>query len=222
MTSTTTVTVLFTDVVGNTALRQRLGDAAAERALQDHNKLVRDQIGSSGGREVKTIGDSFMVAFDSARKAVDCAIAIQRALADRNRGNPGEQVQVRIGINAGEATEEQGDLFGTAVNAAKYIEGKAQPDEILVPETVKALSGPVKALTFVARGRFRLKGFPERWRLYEVVWREEAPAAPAYLERTPFVGRETERAELRRCLDQVAGGHGALVMIGGEPGVGKT
>ena len=122
-------------------MRQRLGEPAAERVLQDHNKLVRDQIGPCGGREVKTIGDSFMVAFDSARKAVDCAIAIQRALADRNRTNPGEQVQVRIGINTGEATEEQGDLFGTAVNAAKYIEGKAQRDQILVPETVKALIG---------------------------------------------------------------------------------
>ncbi len=222
MTNTTTVTVLFTDVVGNTALRQRLGDAAAERVLQDHSKVIRDQIGPCGGREVKTIGDSFMVAFDSARKAVDCAIAIQRALADRNRGNPGEQVQVRIGINAGEATEEQRDLFGTAVNAAKYIEGKAQPDQILVPETVKALIGPVKDLTFVDRGRFRLKGFPERWRLYEVVWQKEATAAPALVERTPFVGREAERADLRRLLDQTARGQGALVMIGGEPGVGKT
>jgi class 3 adenylate cyclase/tetratricopeptide (TPR) repeat protein len=222
MTSTTTVTVLFTDVVGNTALRQRLGDAAAELVLRDHSKVIRDQIGPTGGREVKTIGDSFMVAFDSARKAVDCAIAIQRALADRNRGSPDEQVQVRIGINAGEATEEHGDLFGTAVNAAKYIEGKAQPDQILVPETVKALIGPVKDLAFVDRGRFRLKGFPERWRLYEVVWREGAPAAPAYLERTPFVGRETERAELRRLLEGALRGQGALAMIGGEPGVGKT
>jgi len=76
----------------------------------------------------------------------------------------------------------------------------------------------------VDRGRFRLKGFPERWHLFEVVWQEEPPAttAPLLVERTPFVGREAERAELRRCLDQVAGGHGALVMIGGEPGVGKT
>jgi class 3 adenylate cyclase len=63
MTNTSTVTVLFTDVVGNTALRQRLGDAAAERVLQDHSKVIRDQIGPAGGREVKIIGDSFMVAF---------------------------------------------------------------------------------------------------------------------------------------------------------------
>src|SRR3990170_8179356 len=96
VTNTTTVTVLFTDVVGNTALRQRLGEAAAERALQAHNKLVRGQIGPGGGREVKTIGDSFMVAFDSARKAVDCAIAIQRALADRN-----SRVGAPLGVKGG-------------------------------------------------------------------------------------------------------------------------
>ena len=177
MTSTTTVTVLFTDVVGNTALRQRLGDAAAERALQAHNKLIREQIGPSGGREVKTIGDAFMIAFPSTRKAVDCATAIQRALGARNRANADAQVQVRIGINAGEATEEAGDLCGTAVNVAKYVEAKAQPEQILVTETIKALIGPVQDIHFVDRGRFRLKGFTERWHLYEVPWLDEAAAA---------------------------------------------
>jgi len=168
MTSTTTVTVLFTDV---------LGDAAAERALQAHNKLIREQIGPSGGREVKTIGDAFMIAFPSTRKAVDCATAIQRALGARNRGNADAQVQVRIGINAGEATEEAGDLSGTAVNVAKYVEAKAQPEQILVTETIKALIGPVQDIHFVDRGRFRLKGFTERWHLYEVPWLDEAAAA---------------------------------------------
>jgi class 3 adenylate cyclase len=172
MTSTTTVTVLFTDVVGNTALRQRLGDAAAERALQAHNKLIREQIAPSGGREVKTIGDAFMIAFPSARKAVDCAVAIQRALGARNRANPDAQVQVRIGINAGEAAEEEGDLSGTAVNVAKYVEAKAQPEQVLVTDTIKALIGPVQDIHFIDRGRFRLKGFTDRWHLYEVPWRD--------------------------------------------------
>jgi tetratricopeptide (TPR) repeat protein len=132
-------------------------------------------------------------------------------------------VQVRIGLNTGEAIQEEADLFGEAVDAAARIMAKAEGGQILVSETVRAVIGSAKDLQFVDRGRFRLKGFPERWRLYEAAWRKEAPTAgPAVAERTPFVGRESERAKLRRCLDQVTRGRGALVMIGGEPGVGKT
>src|SRR3990172_5912396 len=222
MTSTTTVTVLFTDVVGSTDLRTSRGDAAALEIMHAHDDLVRQQIEQHSGQEVKTIGDSFMVAFGSARKAVDCAVAVQRALEEHNRRSPGQQVQVGIGLKTGEVVQEEDDLFGAAVDAAKRIESKAKGGQVLVSETVRAVIGSVKDLAFVDRGRFRLKGFPERWRLFEVVWQEETSAGPALSDRTPFVGREAERAELRRCLDQVAGGHGALVMIGGEPGVGKT
>src|SRR3970040_1577431 len=218
MTSTTTVTVLFTDVVGSTDLRTSRGDAAAQEIMHAHDDLVRQQIEQHSGQEVKSIGDSFMVALDSARKAVDCAVAVQRALEEHNRRSPGQQVQVRVGLNTGEVVQEGDDLFGAAVDAAKRIESKAEGGHILVSEAVRAVIGSVKDLQFVDRGRFRLKGFPERWRLYEVVWHEEPPAttAPLLVERTPFVCREAERAELRRCLDQVAAGHGAPRMIGGQ------
>jgi class 3 adenylate cyclase/tetratricopeptide (TPR) repeat protein len=218
-----TVTVLFTDVVGSTSLRTGRGDAAAHEVIHAHFDLVRQQIAQHSGQEVKTIGDSFMVAFASARKAVECAVAVQRALEEHNRRHPDQEVQVRIGLNTGEAIREEGDLFGSAVDAAARIIAKAEGGQILVSETVRAVIGSVKDLQFVDRGRFRLKGFPERWRLYEVAWRKEAPiAGPTVVERTPFVGREAERADLRRLLDQSIRGQGALVMIGGEPGVGKT
>jgi len=223
MTSTATVTVLFTDVVGSTSLRTGRGDAAAQEIIHAHNELVRQQVEQHSGQEVKTIGDSFMVAFASARKAVECAMAVQKALEEHNRRRPDQQVQVRIGLNTGEAIREEGDLFGSAVDAAARIIAKAEGGQILVSETVRAVIGSAKDLQFVDRGRFRLKGFPERWRLYEVAWRKEAPiAGPTVVERTPFVGREAERAQLRRLLDQAVRGKGALVMIGGEPGVGKT
>jgi len=153
---------------------------------------------------------------------VACAVGIQRALEQHNRQHPDQQVQVRIGLNTGEAIQEEADLFGQAVNAAARIAAKAKGGQILVSETVRGVMGRAKDVELVDRGRFRLKGFPERWRLFEVVWQEETAAAPALLERTPFVGRDAERAELRRCLDQAARGQGALVMIGGEPGVGKA
>jgi len=218
-----TVTVLFTDVEGSTDLTTRRGDEAAQEILRVQRELVRQQVERHSGHEVKSLGDGFMVAFASARRAVACAVGIQRALEQHNRRQPlDQQVRVRIGLNTGEVIQEEADLFGEAVNAAARIAAKAKGGQILVSEAVRAVLGRAKDVELVDRGRFRLKGFPERWRLFEVVWQEERAAAPALLERTPFVGREGERAELRRCLDQAARGRGVLVMIGGEPGVGKT
>jgi len=218
-----TVTVLFTDVEGSTDLTTRRGDEAAQAILRAQRELVRQQVEQHCGHEVKSLGDGFMVAFASARKAVACAVGIQRALEEHNRQHPDQQVQVRIGLNTGEAIQEEADLFGAAVDAAARIAAKAKGSQILLSEAVRGVLGRAKDVELVDRGRFRLKGFPERWRLYEVVWRKEAPiAGPTVVERTPYVGREAERAELRRLLDQSIRGQGTLVMIGGEPGVGKT
>ena len=218
-----TVTVLFTDVEGSTDLTTRRGDEAAQAILRTQRELVRQQVEEHCGHEVKSLGDGFMVAFALARKAVACAVGIQRALEEHNRQHPDQQVQVRIGLNTGEAIREEADLFGAAVDAAARIAAKAKGGQILLSDTVRGVLGRAKDVELVDRGRFRLKGFPERWHLYEVVWRKEAPIAGlALVERTPFVGREGERADLRRLLDQTVRGHGALVMIGGEPGVGKT
>jgi class 3 adenylate cyclase len=88
MTETTTVTVLFTDVVGSTRLRQHQGETAAHEIMNEHNEIVRRQIGEHAGQEVKTAGDSFMVAFDSARKAVECAVSVQHARDQEDRLRP--------------------------------------------------------------------------------------------------------------------------------------
>lgn len=119
---------------------------------------------------------------------------------------------------------EGDDLYGQAVHAAARIAAKGGGGEIFVSEVVKQLVGTSSEFSFRDRGRYRLKGFPERFRLYEVPWREEGEeGTPAlFAERTPYVGRETERAELVRLLDGALRGHGTLVLIGGEPGVGKT
>ncbi|UCD58880.1 MAG: AAA family ATPase, partial [Candidatus Hydrogenedentota bacterium] len=226
MPDTATVTVLFTDVVGSTQLRTSRGDESAHRILQAHEELVRREIEKSSGQEVKTIGDSFMVAFGSARGAVDCAVAVQHEVEEYNRNNPDQLLEVRIGLNTGEAIREKSDLYGAAVDAAARIMSKAAGGQILVSGAVRSVVGEEKDIMFTDRGPFWLKGFPERWRLYEVLWQEEKistiPAAPRIAERTPFVGRENERADLRRFLEGARGGHGSLVMIGGEPGVGKT
>jgi class 3 adenylate cyclase/tetratricopeptide (TPR) repeat protein len=218
-----TITVLFTDVEGFTDLTARQGDEAAQGILRAQRELVRQQVEAHSGHEVKSLGDGFMVAFASARRALACAVGIQRALAEHNRRQPvDKQVRVRIGLNTGEAIREEGDLFGEAVNAAARIAAKAKGGQILASDAVRAVVGRVKDAELIDRGRrFRLKGFSGRWRLFEVVWQETA-AGPPVMERTPFVGRQAERAELRRFLERTARGQGALVMIRGEPGVGKT
>ena len=218
------ITLLFTDVEGSTDLRTRLGDEAADALLRSHEGLVREQVAKHGGREVKALGDGFLVAFVSPRKAISCAVDIQRALDARNRSSEGE-VRVRIGINAGEVSEVAGDLFGAAVNAAARIAGKARGGQILIANVVKDLAGMRPDLSYVDRGLYWLKGFPERWRLFEVLRRAAGPVeeltAPA-LGKTPFIGRDAERSDLRRYVDQAASGRGGMVLIGGEPGVGKT
>jgi class 3 adenylate cyclase/tetratricopeptide (TPR) repeat protein len=227
-----TVTLLFTDVEGSTALRTGRGDETAHARLQTHVELVRRQLQEHRGHEVKTMGDGFMAAFASARAAVECAVGIQQRLDEDNRGHPAEHhVRVRAGLHTGEVVREdgpdgQGDLFGEAVNAAARIMAKATGGQILVSETLRGVLGHGRETELLDRGRFRLKGFPERWRLYEVLWRsKEEPAAavaPVLAERTPYVGREEERAELRRRMEQAIAGHGSIVLIRGEPGVGKT
>jgi class 3 adenylate cyclase/tetratricopeptide (TPR) repeat protein len=218
------VTILFSDVEASTDLRTERGDTVAHRILRSHEDGVRRGGAAHDGREIKALGDGFMVGFMSARKAVACAISIQEAMEERNIAAPGEELRVRIGINTGEVVVEGDDIYGQAVNAAARIATRAKGGEILVSEIVRQLAGSGPEFRFADRGRYRLKGFPDRWHLYGVVYDAARPAAagPGFAERTPFVGREAERAELRRLMAQVQAGTGALVMIGGEPGVGKS
>lgn len=163
------LTILFTDLAGSTALTQRLGDAAAQELLRAHNAIVRDRLREHGGTELKTTGDGFMASFPSASRALECAIAIQRALAEHNDGRSAEAIRVRIGINAGEPVSEESDLFGTAVQAAARIADRARPGQILVADVVRQLAAG-KPFRFNRIGSSRLKGFRERVRLFELAY----------------------------------------------------
>ncbi len=111
-----------------------------------------------------------MVSFGSVTAAMDCAIALQRAFAARNEGG-GEPLHVRVGLNAGEPVEEDGDLFGSTVILASRVAAQAGAGEILMPEPLRhLLSG--KSYVYADRGEAMLKGFEDAVRLYEVRWRE--------------------------------------------------
>ncbi len=163
-------TILFTDVEGSTALTQRLGDAKARELLREHERTVREALKAHGGSEVKTMGDGFMTSFSSASKALECAIAMQRAFAEHNESAE-EPIKVRVGLNAGEPIAEDDDLFGTAVNLAARIAAQAEGGEILASEAVRQIVAG-KKFPFSDRGETALRGFEDRVHIYQVSWRE--------------------------------------------------
>jgi class 3 adenylate cyclase len=165
-------TVLFTDLVGHTEMMRRLGDERGRDVLREHERITRDLLKQFGGAEVKTMGDGFMASFASVTKAVDCAIALQRAFSAWNEQDRAQQavpLHVRVGLNAGEPIEEDGDLFGSTVIMASRIAALASAGEILIPEPLRhLLSG--KSYVYADRGEVMLKGFEDPVRLYQVRW----------------------------------------------------
>jgi class 3 adenylate cyclase/pimeloyl-ACP methyl ester carboxylesterase len=161
--------VLFTDLVGHTEMMSRLGDQKGRDVLREHEAITRDVLIHHNGTEVKTMGDGFMASFGSVTQAVECAIALQQAFAERNERAP-EPLLVRVGLNAGEPIEEDGDLFGWTVIMASRVAAKAEAGEILASDVVRGLCSG-KGFLFADRGEYVLKGFEEPIRVYEVGWR---------------------------------------------------
>src|SRR5438445_2046087 len=214
------VAFLFTDIVGSTQLTDTLGDEGAQEIWRLHNLLVRTEVAGSGGSEVKTMGDGFMIAFPSASAALNCAVSVQRAILQHNQNNPTREFMVRMGINAGEAIPEEADFFGAAVIVAARINALAGGGEILISEAVKQLVQGMRGIEWKFKGEFQLKGLREAYRIYEVS--ESGQAEVLSLRRARFVGRERDLEALGSCLDEASGGSGLLAVIGGEAGVGKT
>lgn len=233
-----TQTILFTDLEGSTDLRVRLGDAVANEVFNEHDQLVRSQIEAGGGSDIKGLGDGFMALFTSANKAIETAVSIQRAIEERNAAHPEKPISVRIGLNSGDVTYGEGDAYGTAVHAASRVAAKAQGDQILISQVVFDLAGSLGPTKVADRGLFWLKGFPDRWRLYEVLWRANDgsgtrtprevrdasaqafdPSSPRSA--GPIVGRKRELRAIEEQLAATGSGLRALVLEG-EAGIGKT
>ncbi len=162
-----TVTIMFSDIEGSTEKMDRLGDKAWMDVLREHNIIVREQLKAHSGFEVKSEGDGFMVAFQSAGKALACAAAIQKTLAERNEG--AEPVKVCIGLHAGEVIKEGEDFFGRNVIMAARVASQAQGGEILASSVLKAL---VEG-SDVAWGEKRtvmLKGLSGEHEIWPVAW----------------------------------------------------
>jgi class 3 adenylate cyclase/tetratricopeptide (TPR) repeat protein len=221
-----TVTLLFTDLVGSTDLYDRLGDEAAEALCRAHFRLLRATVTRGCGQEVKQLGDGLMVAFDSAVDAVACAVAMQQAVHRHNQ-RPGEQLlEVRIGLNVGDPIREEDDYFGAAVNIAKRICDEAVGGQIVATDLVRNLVEPRRRHRFRPLGTHAIRGVRQPVALAEVVWEPRFPIpAPMALHLggdTPFVGRRDVLERLEQAWERAVGGERVLVLLTGEAGIGKT
>jgi eukaryotic-like serine/threonine-protein kinase len=167
-----TVTILFTDIEGSTELNERLGDRRWLELLRGHNAIVRGCVREHGGYEVKAQGDGFMIAYPSARRALECAIHMQRKLA-RADDAIAEQLRIRIGVHTGEALREGDDFFGQSVTLAARLGDEAQGGEVLTSQVVRELAGTGGEIEFEDAGEVRLKGLRAPQRVYRV--RSEGP-----------------------------------------------
>lgn len=162
-------TVLFTDIVDSTPIMRALGDAGWRDLLRTHESMTREALTHHAGTEIKTTGDGVMASFDSASRALECAIDLQRDLAAHNARDPERALTIRIGLNAGEPVADRGDLFGAAVTLAQRIQAEAQGGEILVSDVVRQLVAG-RNFAFAEGGEFVPKGFEEPVRVHKVVW----------------------------------------------------
>jgi adenylate cyclase len=171
--------IVFTDLVGYTALSQR-DEARALHLLKEHNDIVRSVLTKHRGREVKTIGDAFLLEFESALDATLCAIQIQQKLHAHNLAVAEEdRINVRIGIHEGDVVHRGADVFGDAVNVASRVESFADSGGICITEPI-FLQVRNKILHSTAKlSEQKLKNVELPMNLYRIVLSgQEAPTTP--------------------------------------------
>ncbi len=158
-------TILFTDLEAHTEMMSRLGDHKGRAVLRAHEATTREALHAHGGAEIKSLGDGFMASFGSAQRALECAITLQRTLRQTQ-----PELSVRVGINAGEPIEEEGDLFGASVIAAARISAIARGGQILVANVVRELVAG-KGFAFADAGTHGVGGgLDDPVRVWELEW----------------------------------------------------
>ena len=223
-----TAIVVFTDLVGSTELRSRLGDDAAEGLRRQHDRLIAGAVEANRGRLVKHLGDGVMATFTGASDALSAAVAIQQAIDRHNRSGASDApLEVRIGVSAGDVAFEESDCFGTPVIEAARLCATAGGGRILVSEVVRLLAGTGGRHQFAPVGPLELKGLPAPVPASEVRWEPLGSPPlpmPALLTRAGriFVGRDEEVDRLGRLWKEATAGEVRVALLAGEPGIGKT
>jgi class 3 adenylate cyclase/tetratricopeptide (TPR) repeat protein len=226
-------TFLVADLRGYTRFTTEHGDERAAETARLFENIARESVEDHGGSVFGTAGDQVLATFASARKAAAAALQLQSRLADlAGRGSP--MLEAGVGLDAGEPMEEGGDFRGRAVNLAARLCSLAAGGEVLASDTVTNLAGKIEGVTVAGRGHAQLKGFQQPVAVMALVPETDRlalPCAPQVLPIGGFLGalpsgqmidRETELQGLATMIDGVNAGTGRLVMLMGEPGVGKT
>ena len=223
------ITILFTDLVGSTELASDLGDVAADQLRREHFASLREAVASSGGTEVKSIGDALMVSYPGAADALAGAAAMQGAVERHNRRLDGFKIAMRVGISAGDASFEGGDWFGSPVVESARLCAAATGGQILASEIVRMLAGSRTSIELRALGSMELKGLSAPLAVCEAVWQVTANDAllplPTFVETDPafpFAGRVDQLETLLIAWKESAEGARRAVLVSGEPGIGKT
>ncbi|MGD0477349.1 MAG: AAA family ATPase [Nitrososphaerales archaeon] len=214
--------IMFTDLVGYTTQTQE-DESAALSLLHKHAEMLRPIFAKHGGREVKMIGDSFLVEFSSALNASLCAVEVQRTSYEHNVANPSNKIVLKIAIHVGDVVYRGADVFGDAVNIASRIESYASPGSICISQQVydqvwNKIDHPITGL-----GKHELKNVQVPVEVYKIVlpWEKEATGGESR-KILPLVDMVNELGTLRMMLEKATRGEGNLVFVAGEAGVGKT
>lgn len=174
--TTSTVTILFTDMVGSTDLTQSIGDAAAQDVIRAHNYIVRAALSHHDGNEVKHTGDGIMASFEVPANAIEAAIEIQQRAIEHNHKWPKLPLGLRIGMNTGEPIIEENDYFGTTVQIAARVCAAAGLGQIWCSVDTKALLPQSFRYPTFSHGPQRLKGVKAPHELFEIAWNDERQA----------------------------------------------
>jgi class 3 adenylate cyclase len=169
------VAVMFSDIVDSTRLAEEIGDDEWTGVVSRYREFVRAAFSARGGEEVGTQGDGFLAQFPNPSDAVLCAVDIQRDVRDVAAAGLG--LRLRIGVHAGEAVHDDGDLIGRVVNLASRVTGEAEPGEILVTEPVADYVGG--QLELQDRGLRELRGVSQPRHVLAVVWSDSEQAGAA-------------------------------------------
>ena len=225
------LTVMFCDLVGSTGISAQLDAEEWRDLVGAYLDAASAAVVEMGGHVAKKLGDGLMSLFgypvaqeNDSERAVRAALAIQRALAELNRKNAGSgkpALTARIGLETGPVVvDAAGEIFGDAPNVSARVQALAEPGAVLVTARVQR---QVAGL-FVAeeRGNHTLKGVPQPLTLFRMVRASGGGRRSGQRNLTPLVGREDETAMLMRRWERARQGDGQLVLIVGEPGLGKS